>query len=385
MTKGIIGPLLVGAPPVLALVLMRDWRVLRSIVPRALLLCGVPVAATATAWILELARECGWEVVQESVINNTLGRTLGDAGSEFGTYGHSKPFWYYLHAFPVGMLPWSLAIPALWTSRILDRGTRPARARFVAALVVAGILVLSLPAGKRTLYFMPLLPAAAALFGVWVSRIGSRSGSRLDRGTLTLLIGLFATACSAAAVLLGWIAVRGAPVAKFAPIEESSVLPGAAVLAAIGAVVAVVLGRRAWAGCTPAVVRSALALGLLATALAGAVGRRMLDPMHEMRTGATQAAALVTSSERIVGVSLGETEEAILSFYSGRPVTNLRRPEQLAPLLDEGAIKEFVVEDVKRTTVLRRALDQRYDTLGRVEISEGDFVIVYGVRPGQDD
>ena len=377
MTKGIIGPILVGGPPVVALVLMREWSTLRAIVPRALILCGVPVVAAAGGWMLALANETGWDVVRESVINNTVGRTLGDAGSDFGRFGHSKPPWFYIHAFPTGMLPWSLAIPAVWTSRILDRGTRPARVRFVAAMVLAGILVLSLPAGKRTLYFMPLLPATAAVVGVWVSRIGSRSGGRLDRATLLVLNGLLAAACVGMALLLGWITVRGAPAATFAPIEESALLPAAAALAGLGAVAVVVILRRAWSRCTPAVVRQTLGAGLVAVTLTGLVGRPMLDSAEEMRTGATSTAALVTSSERIYGIGLGEIEQAVLSFYSGRAVTNLARLEQAEALAADGALREFVVEDVKRTASLRRAIEKRFEAVQRIEVKPGDFLIVY--------
>ncbi len=395
MTKGIIGPILVGGPPVVALVLVRDWGTLRRIVPRALILCGTPVLAVATIWILALASDGGWEVVHESVINNTLGRTLGPtlgarvgrlfggSGEAIATYGHSKPFWYYVKSFPVGILPWSLAIPAIWTSRMLDRGSRPARTRFAAALVLAGVAILSIPDGKRTLYFMPLLPATAAVVGAWVSRIGSRSGGRLDRGTLATLLGIVAAANLAVGSMLCWIAVWGAPSARLAPLEDVPGLVGVGVLALIGAGIAIVLTRRAWLGFDAALVRSALLFSLVVTITAAAFGRPLLDPMYELRTGSEHVAELVTSPECIVGLSLRETEQAALAFYSGRPVVNVARVRDLDRLADDGTLREFVVEDVKRTAALRRALREHYETIERVELKSGDFVLVCRARAGR--
>ncbi len=387
LTKGLIGPILIAAPVVVALAALREFPVLRTLVPRALLWCGVPVLVTVAGWSIAAAAEQGgdWGVVQECLVNNTLGRALGDsAPGAPRDYGHSQSFWYYLTSFPVGLLPWSLAIPALLRSRILRADRRAGRARFLAVLVVAGIVLLSLPSGKRSVYFMPLVPAAAAVFGVWVSRIGSRSGSPRDRATTAVQASALALAGLLAAIAFCGAGVVGVPRPELAPLLAS----GAPALVALGtggavvAVLATLLAVRLWRNFGWRPVRAGLALGVAALVGGTAFGRAVLDPLEQMRDGAERVAELVPAAHAIAGLDLGETERAVISYYSRRPFTNIENAKELSAALRAGRVQELVVSaDRKRDA--RHDVLARFDLVERVELRPGDFVDVYRLRTQQ--
>ena len=101
---------------------------------------------------------------------------LGEAVGEnvfarfFTGTAHEHSFLFYLRNLPSSYLPWTLAWPLAFLAgrRALAPGGKPelARAtRFLVAFVAAGLGFLSLSAGKRDVYLLPLYPALALLVG----------------------------------------------------------------------------------------------------------------------------------------------------------------------------------------------------------------------------
>src|SRR5213078_3742533 len=62
---------------------------------------------------------------------------------------------------------------------------------------------------KRELYALPLFPAASAAIGVWLSRVGTRRESRIDRATLASLTVLAGSALLAVGGVLVYVGVDG--------------------------------------------------------------------------------------------------------------------------------------------------------------------------------
>lgn len=339
------------------------------------------VVATAAAWILALAAEAGWEVVRESVVNNTVARTLGEAGKSFGSYGHVKPFWYYLSAVPVCLLPWSLAIPAAARSAVLRPSWHGGRTRFMALLVLTGVILLSIPSGKRSVYFLPLIPAAAAVLGVWASRIASSSGGRLDRATFRALAWAVAGGATAAGLVLLVVASTGVGGGKLAFLLASPtwhlVLAGAAALAggAVFARIAVRARTLDWA-----TVRAGMVAAVLAAVVASFVGRPLFDPAEEYRSGVLRAMAHLPEEGPLFGLDLGETERAVFAFYTGREFVQVESPEELKRLLDAGDVDSLIVDSERRTARFGRLVTARFDVAATVPMRPGDTVRILRLR-----
>jgi 4-amino-4-deoxy-L-arabinose transferase-like glycosyltransferase len=324
LTKGPVGPLLLATPPLLAAAALREWDFIRRALPRAALWCGVSIAAFGLPWIAALAQSAGWDAVNECLWRNTVGRTFGDTttGIAFGV--HQQPVWYYLRAVPECLLPWIVAVPAVVAGATLGKEWRGGRSRYLACLVLAGVLVLSVPAGKRLVYVMPLLPAAAAVFGAWLSRVGSKRGGRLDRATLVVLL----AAIAAVAALVSYAAAGGRVPASVTRTKIDALvayyggtMSFVAAGAAAGAAAAAWLAVRAWR-CSGAAAARSVAAALLASALAiHAVGRPLFDrPLNDLREGALELARAVPADEQMLAVAPDEVLRAVVPFYSGRMV-----------------------------------------------------------------
>lgn len=279
LTKGPIGPILALGPPLVAGALLRDWRVWRAIP-----WCVLGTLVLGTPWVVALGAHHGWDKVRVCLVDNTLGRGLGSQGTGFG---HERGPFYYLGAFPLMVAPWILVLPAL----LVSRGLR--RARFLALLVLAGVLLLSIPSGKRELYLVPLLPAAAAVAGAFLVRARSRA-------TLAALAVVYAVA---AAAVVGY--VLRSDLGRYAP---------PFVIAAL------CFALLAWRPRVPTLLAAALAFTFVAQLLV----RPMIDLQKNMRPGVLELAASIPAGEELVGYDLDETTLAVVPFYSGRLLRELR-------------------------------------------------------------
>jgi len=204
LAKGPIGFLLPSFVAVLYLALRRDLRRLRRlhIVPGCLLAVGLP-----GCWYLAATLHGGEAFVRKQILIENLMTFFGWT-SDPGTPSHS--FFYVVPAFLTGFAPWSLFVFPLAIFLYRRRGRRADDEGYLYPLVwfVAIFVFFMIAAGKRTVYLLPLYPAAALLLGAWWSRLSAghvalRPGLRAAfRGgaaifTLALLLLLFAVALEA--------------------------------------------------------------------------------------------------------------------------------------------------------------------------------------------
>jgi len=199
-TKGLIGPVLIGAGLTAYICLQRPaaWRNLRPGVGVTVL--GAALALLAAAIWHEGGKGALWEW---GWVNHVQRLTNP------GKTGHRQPLLYYFWTLPYAVLPWLLPFidalrPSNWRDRSerLDAGAVPGRRllRYCAILSAAMLLVLSISATKRETYLLPLLPLIFLGLGVHVAdwwRSWRQRGSAplgVSWWLQTLLLGVFVLA-----------------------------------------------------------------------------------------------------------------------------------------------------------------------------------------------
>ena len=84
---------------------------------------------------------------------------------------HQGGWWYYLPVLAIGLMPWSLMLPAcLHRARIADRAAGPEARAFLWSWFLSGLLLFSVSQSKLPLYALPLLPPLALLIAPALDR-----------------------------------------------------------------------------------------------------------------------------------------------------------------------------------------------------------------------
>lgn len=160
LAKGPGGPLWMILVALFAAV-RRDWGVVR--VHRPLL--GVPIMLAIPAlWFVPAALLGGEDYIGPMIGTHVVERAVG-------IVRHGEPWYYFFERIAYDSAPLGLCLPAaLWFAWWRRRngaagdGDR-ARESFWLVWLIGGLILFSLPQGKRTLYILPLYPALAALVG----------------------------------------------------------------------------------------------------------------------------------------------------------------------------------------------------------------------------
>jgi 4-amino-4-deoxy-L-arabinose transferase-like glycosyltransferase len=161
LTKGPVGvvlPILFG---VVYLTVRRQRRRLRG---WDVLLCFGAFLGLTLTWFAPALALGGLEYAQGTLVHHSLERYVS-------AWEHTAPWYFYLGAFPVEFLPWTLFLP-----QALLAGVRscqhPGRegGRFALCWLVTILGFFSISTGKRDIYILPAFPAAALLVGWLWSR-----------------------------------------------------------------------------------------------------------------------------------------------------------------------------------------------------------------------
>jgi 4-amino-4-deoxy-L-arabinose transferase-like glycosyltransferase len=168
MTKGLVGLAIPLSALSVWLLLEKNlsWSAWGSLSIGSLL-CLIP----AGIWMWFLHNSLGWDAVHEVVWNNNFGRFTG------AYRAHIKPFYFYIISFPEHFIPWVLFLPLalIYHLRKIREWKIDSGSLFFLAWLVVPFVLLSISAGKRALYQLPLYPAAALL-------VGTAIGSALEEG-----------------------------------------------------------------------------------------------------------------------------------------------------------------------------------------------------------
>ena len=194
-TKGLIAPVLLGCGVLAYVIWMRSLQPIWSLHPIA----GVVAVLAATgifAYLVYL--EAGYDAVREWFwVNHVLRFT----DPEYT--GHEQPFYYYISAIPIAVLPWWVPFvdvfrPGRWhDSALPNKDLRI----YLASLCIGMALILSMSSTKRGIYLLPMLPLLALLLaahaGTWLQRSGPDSVRSRAWWTQVCLVFAFAAAPTA--------------------------------------------------------------------------------------------------------------------------------------------------------------------------------------------
>ncbi len=122
------------------------------------------LAVAAGLCVLGFYLSGGREAVYQLVWINHVDRFIHPVHT-----GHNQPFYYYLEALPMAVLPWIVPFLGLFDKRFWKEraGGEHARLRLYLGCVAAGgFVLLSLASTKRQTYLLPVLPAVGILLAL---------------------------------------------------------------------------------------------------------------------------------------------------------------------------------------------------------------------------
>jgi hypothetical protein len=130
---------------------------------------GVAAISLAGAWYVLAVARGGKAFLYKQLWVENVGRfiTAGSTGA-----GHEHAFYYMLGGFFTGFAPWSLFAIPLGIHICANRRRLEALGYLYPIVWLTVVFVFySVSASKRTVYLLPIYPAAALLLGAWWSRI----------------------------------------------------------------------------------------------------------------------------------------------------------------------------------------------------------------------
>ena len=222
---------------------------------------------------------------------------------------HRKPFWYFGGVIVAFWLPFSLALFWVWRDWVASWRARDARVWLPLAWALLVVLFFSLSPGKRDMYILPALPAAALAAAPFLGPLLARLAFRRT------LLGV-AVALSALLLVLGLLAWLQPPAAVQALVRDRGMGPEARwlwwMLATVGAVGlgAALAWRRDGARALGALLLALwLGYGLVATPILdpSSSARRIMERARAAAGGDT--VALVQWKEQNLLQAVGPTVE----------------------------------------------------------------------------
>jgi 4-amino-4-deoxy-L-arabinose transferase-like glycosyltransferase len=335
LTKGPIGILLPCAIVGLDALLARNYRRLAPIAVAAAI-----GTALFGAWALTFAAEVSGEGITYFLASQNLERFLGGRS-------HDRPIYYYVTNLLVDLLPWSLLlVPAV------IEGWRRARqgdaaSRLLLVWLGFGFVFFSLSASKRSVYLLPVIPAAAILVGLCLHRLATSSAvsGRLARSQAYVVAGSLA--------VLALAALIGIPIVEFA-------LPGALTHEIALAIAVPLFAAPAWLAwrrlrAMPA-ERVLPALPWLVMPAYLAIYGVLYPTLDEPISAKPDARWLVTSAPRSLGHGAAlaffdedqddmPKESSALSFYGRFPIEVVTTREQIEDYFRRNDDGVLLVED----------------------------------------
>lgn len=312
-TKGLVGPVLIGCGLVTLAIWERSTDVLRRLYP----LVGIAAFLAATASVAAVIYHSGgWSDLREWFWVNHVRRFISPTDT-----GHDQPFYYYLSAIPIAVMPWWVPFADCFRpSRWKGPPTPQLRLkRYLASLFIGMALFLSASATKRGIYLLPMLPPLFLLLGArateWWSALPPgpiKSGAwRLQTGLVIALAG-------------------GLPLLAMAYLRTAEAR-SIAFLIALGAAVAALVvysrrGRFKQAAVALAACSVACPVGLLS------VVAHLAKAQKDMTPYISWVGRQIPPEQKIYAAGkLDETIRAIVPFVTGRKLV----PLQLADIREE--------------------------------------------------
>ena len=143
-------------PLILYIIVFRQWKLLGKLLPMA---GAVVLLAVTLPWPLAVAHRVNWDLI---LWKHEFFDRL------FGTYSRGNyPIYYYSGMIFKYVFPWVAFLPMALIAPFYNTwGKKQAVMKFLWLWFVAGLVFLTINAGKRQHYLMPLMPAMAILVGI---------------------------------------------------------------------------------------------------------------------------------------------------------------------------------------------------------------------------
>jgi 4-amino-4-deoxy-L-arabinose transferase-like glycosyltransferase len=162
LAKGPVGLILPALTIAIFLALRKRWDFLSKLClhPGVVLALGIGLS-----WYSAAILQGGEEFVGRQIVKENLARffVYGEGGT-----GHQKPIYYYgSYLFLLG-LPWSLLLPFMMIHWVKHGSLKEESFLFLGIWIAVVFGFLSLSAGKRAVYILPLYPPLAVLTAQWL-------------------------------------------------------------------------------------------------------------------------------------------------------------------------------------------------------------------------
>ncbi|HEY1315145.1 MAG TPA: glycosyltransferase family 39 protein [Steroidobacteraceae bacterium] len=264
--------------------------------------------------------------------NNLVGRfTHVDAPNELQyAAAHRNTPGKYLIELPLYLAPWTLLVLAAlrqaWRKR--NTGSDDYRAvRFALAASLPPLLLLSMAATARNIYFAPALPGVALLLGWWVHELSRHEPDRWDVGALratALLLLLAVILCAAASGLIAADA--------WARLNSHALLVA---ISALGLMLAAWFAMRAWAAARNRLGRALWSLLLAYCALLvgpASQAYRQVNAWQDLPSVA-RAIGRDATGKPLILFAADETTRAMIDMYARTHVALIEGPIDARALL----------------------------------------------------
>jgi len=332
LSKGIIGPVLVGIPWAgLALIWFFSdqsqgakykWFIISHI--WILLIFGI----VAGVWMTLLYVKGGPVLWDEWFWVNQVGRFTGTAAK-----GHIKPGhpFYYVNVLAGNSMPWTPLVLYWFATFITGLKTKKDMSRndiFIFVWGVGSILLLTISASKRALYLLPVMPGFAIMAAVSLKQL--KSGWFKWYAGLCTLLWLLIITVILILPLVSWPIPTAVPDCVSAVLVDFSYHHAVAGLCL--ALLLLVMFR----------FRSAIpASYIMILASAGLYISLMGAPMHAVDCKKSMAADVrhfvsqvpISGRERIAGVEFSETMLGSFYYYTGWQVPQISDTERIEKIL----------------------------------------------------
>ena len=156
LAKGPVGFILPLLVTLVYLVLGKDWRGIKEmrLLPGMLLFLGIILC-----WYLPAVWKGGRGYLNDTLLVHSIHRYSQG-------WAKLRPIYYYLSDFPINFSPWIVFLPSAFVYAYSRKNLEKRRESLFLTIWFAVIFIFfSLSKGKRTLYLLPLFPAASLLVG----------------------------------------------------------------------------------------------------------------------------------------------------------------------------------------------------------------------------
>ena len=134
-------------------------------------------------WIMILYKQAGYDAVYTVVWTNNFGRFTGTHAE------HVEPFYYYLLKILGQLAPWTFLLPfALWFHFKQAFKKKNQTSLFLLCSLIVPYTMLSMAAGKRQVYILPLYAFEAILIGATIAYFYEWNKAIGDKFKLSILL-----------------------------------------------------------------------------------------------------------------------------------------------------------------------------------------------------